>query len=83
MGAAVEGMYLNKSVADTFLIAEDLFVKGGGLAVRNMAGAHLFHHQMIYTSSATNEVLFPFQIRNVCVTRVYVFRRQRTPPMHY
>jgi hypothetical protein len=48
MGAAVEGMYLNKSVADTFLIAEDLFVEGGGLAVRNMAGAHRLHHQMIH-----------------------------------
>lgn len=51
MGAAVEGMYLNKSVTDTFLIAEDLFVKGGGRAVRNLAGAHRLHHHMMYFTS--------------------------------
>jgi Zn-dependent metalloprotease len=45
MGAAVEGMYMNKSVADTFLVAEDIFIEGGGRAVRNMAGATCSQNQ--------------------------------------
>jgi hypothetical protein len=55
MGAAVKGMYMNKSVADTFLVAEDIFIEGGGRAVRNMAGATCFRIKdpKIYTSTLT------------------------------